>query len=328
MKVYKLPSGNYRIQFYIDKKRRSITLDHKVSEREADRIVADIIRNHNSVKNESFKTLALEYIDAKENVLSPNTRRGYTICLKRLSSRFLNSNIAKIDQILIQREINELSSKYSPKTVKNTYGFISAVFDMFRPNTTFKITFPQKNPYNAYCPTNDDIRLILKNCKDNYIVPFSLGILGMRRGEIAAAELSDLSDDGILSISKSTYRDENNNHGIKTTKTDTSTRSIYIPEELADRIRKQGYICNVSEGRLWAYLKALQVKLDIPHFRFHDLRVYYASYAHAMGIPDKYIQEAGGWKTDYTMKQVYRKAMADEYKKSQLEYHESIKNFL
>lgn len=34
---------------------------------------------------------------------------------------------------------------------------------------------------------------------------------------------------------------------------------------------------------------------NIPHFRFHDLRHYSANVLHALGIPDAYIMERGGW---------------------------------
>jgi len=47
----------------------------------------------------------------------------------------------------------------------------------------------------------------------------------------------------------------------------------------------------------------------LPRFRFHDLRHYQASILHAMGVPDKYIMERGGWKTDSTLKNIYQHTM-------------------
>lgn len=49
-------------------------------------------------------------------------------------------------------------------------------------------------------------------------------------------------------------------------------------------------------------------------YRFHDLRHYYASTAHYLGIPDAYIMANGGWKTDSVMKRVYREALPDKLK--------------
>jgi integrase len=49
----------------------------------------------------------------------------------------------------------------------------------------------------------------------------------------------------------------------------------------------------------------------LPHFRFHDLRHYYVSIAHALGVPDAYIMQMGGWKTDNVMHRVYRDTLPD-----------------
>lgn len=46
-------------------------------------------------------------------------------------------------------------------------------------------------------------------------------------------------------------------------------------------------------------------------FRFHDLRHYSASIMHAIGVPDVYIMERGGWSSDHTLKRIYCGAMDD-----------------
>ena len=50
----------------------------------------------------------------------------------------------------------------------------------------------------------------------------------------------------------------------------------------------------------------------LPSFRFHDLRHYSASIMHAIGVPDVYIMERGGWKSDHVMKRIYRNSIDDE----------------
>ena len=67
-------------------------------------------------------------------------------------------------------------------------------------------------------------------------------------------------------------------------------------------------------------IKALhryQKKLDIQSFRFHDLRHFYASYAHSMGMSDADLLKSGGWKTDNVLKNVYRHAMKDSLQEQQ-----------
>lgn len=62
-------------------------------------------------------------------------------------------------------------------------------------------------------------------------------------------------------------------------------------------------------------LKRALKKNALPDFRFHDLRHYAASILHAIRIPDQYIMNYGGWKTDYVMKSVYRNAIDEETQK-------------
>ena len=53
-------------------------------------------------------------------------------------------------------------------------------------------------------------------------------------------------------------------------------------------------------------------RAGIPHFRFHDLRHYCASVQHALGVPDAYIMQRGGWGNDRVLKEVYRHALKDK----------------
>lgn len=70
-------------------------------------------------------------------------------------------------------------------------------------------------------------------------------------------------------------------------------------------------------------------KLEIPHFRFHDLRHYNASVQHALGIPDAYIMQSGGWGNDSVLKEVYRHTlpdMEDKMNKIAINYFESMQH--
>ena len=53
-------------------------------------------------------------------------------------------------------------------------------------------------------------------------------------------------------------------------------------------------------------------KTGMSHFRFHDLRHYSASIQHALGIPDAYIMQRGGWGSDTVLKSVYRHVLEDK----------------
>jgi integrase len=50
----------------------------------------------------------------------------------------------------------------------------------------------------------------------------------------------------------------------------------------------------------------------IQHMSFHDLRHMSASIMLALGIPDKYAMERGGWSTPSVMKSVYQHTFSAE----------------
>ena len=62
-------------------------------------------------------------------------------------------------------------------------------------------------------------------------------------------------------------------------------------------------------------LKDIWERAGIPHFDFHDLRHYCASVQHALGVPDAYIMQRGGWGNDRVLKEVYRHALKIKYPK-------------
>lgn len=102
-----------------------------------------------------------------------------------------------------------------------------------------------------------------------------------------------------------------------TAKTDEGNREIYIPDKLRDEILKTGVIYDGAPKVLLVSLHRFQDKLGIPRFRFHDLRHFYASYAHSMGMSDADIMKSGGWRSDFCMKNVYRHAMKDSLQANQ-----------
>lgn len=317
---------NWRIRFYLNGKQKSISCDHEPTKKEAKALVQELM-NEAQTQSESadtFENLAKEYIESKRAVLSPNTVRGYMSDLKRISENFKKLKINDIDQLSVQREVSQIAASYSPKTTKNANGLISAVLKMYRPKLSLTVKLPQAEKKDFYCPTDEEVKKILEMAKPTrYYVAFCLGVMGMRRGEIAAATLGDLNGN-ILTVKSATYTDDKNNHGIKTTKTTDSTRNIFLPDELVKRINEQGYIYDGAESRLWASLSDMQAILGIKHFRFHDLRAYFATYAHLMGIPDRVIQDTAGWKTDYTMKKIYRRTQEQTNQEKQKEYWSNL----
>ena len=314
MTIEKLPSNNYRIVEMRNGVRHRITVDHKPTDEEARNLID---RKLGIVTNSTpFKQAAEIYIDSKSNILSPSSIRGYRSIVGHLPVEFLNAPICSIKKSTLQILINKLSGQYKPKTVRNTSAFIMSVLKFFDIEVKSP-TLPAKEVKIDYIPTEEDIKKILAEVKGTkYEVPFILGTLGLRRSEICALEKEDLNGN-VLTINKALVLNERNEWTLKhTTKTDKSTRTIVVPDYVAELIRENG-ACPCTPHSLYWKLQRVQMKLEIPRFPFHKLRHFFASYLHENGFTDKQIQEMGGWATGNIMKSVYQHAMSMDSAKSE-----------
>lgn len=317
MNITKLPSGSYRIRKMENGRTYSITVPYKPGKKEADKLISEKISGADVNRN-TFLECAEEYVRGKQHTLSPATIRGYTSIIKMLPEKLKMTQIGLLTAWDVQKYVDQLTAEgKSPKTVRNYHGFISAVLATFAPDTTISTKLPQKTQEAEYVPSDEDVRRILDMAEGTpYEIPLRLACYGLRRSEICALTLDDL-DGCKLTIHRALVADENMNWVVKTTKTESSTRTIMIDEDLANLIRKTGKIYDGYPNRIYWNLRKYQDALGIPHFPLHYFRHYYASTMHALGISDAVIMETGGWRTDHVMKRVYRHAKntADEQAK-------------
>ena len=308
--------GNkWRISEQINGKRFRVSVDHKPSDREARLLISEKMANDRTARcgKGSFLHFADKYIAAKSNILSPSTIRAYRSIIKNLSDDFCATQLADITQERIQIEINNYAATHSAKSTHNAHGFISSIFGLYRPQMNISTTLPQKVKYEAVTPSEEDVQKVLEAVTGTfYEIAFRLGVYGMRRGEICAITSEDLNGN-MLSINKSKVLNDREEWVIKPIpKTTDSQRDIYIDDYLANLIREKGEAFGSNPNILNQHLHRLQKRLKLPVFRFHDLRAYYATLAHSMGIPDKYIMANGGWSSNRIMDRVYKRTFAEK----------------
>lgn len=320
----RLPSGNYRAQVFLGKDEKGnrqyksftgFTADE--ADLKALQYKAKIMPSAGS--NKSLLRASHDFLRINENTLSVTTQRGYKSIHRKLGSdykSFACNNINAIDKKTLQKFLNQLSLTHAPKTVRNYYGYICTIL---RANelTPPDCNLPQRKRPVLNIPDENTIKKLFEHIKGTDLeVPVMLAALvPMRRGEICAAKIEDLDENNVLHIHRSLAISDDCDVFEKPPKTDGSDRYVELPQELADKIRAQGYICNIS---IKAISKRFSAELDragIEHFRFHDLRHAFVSIAHASGIPDAYIMARGGWSTSYTVNNVYRHVLdADRLK--------------
>lgn len=318
MTIEKLPSGSYRATVMQEGKRYRKTFDHKPTQKEVLQALAEEMDNTPKNAGLSFRAAAKQYTESKRNVLSPSTLRDYVKYPDRLPAWFSDMNIDAIDQLTLNKVINEISEGKAPKTVRNYHAFISAILGTYRPNMKIYTTLPQKRKNEPYIPSDNDVKRILDALKDTeYYVPIMLACYGLRRSEIAALTINDI-EGTIVHIRKAKVLNENNEWVEKTTKTTESERDIYISEELANMIRENGYVMNVHPGNIIKHLSETEKKLGIEHFSLHKLRHYFAS--KMLTVTDsKTVQALGGWKSDNVLKTVYAHSLKEEQEKAKKE---------
>ena len=317
MKIEKLPSGSYRVRKMYKGETCSLVFDHKPTQKEAlQAIAAELDKVKTKYDRLTFKGAAVEYVEMKRNVLSPKTIKEYVGMAERLPEWFQNLPLTDITQVDINRVVNELSKNKSPKTVQNFHGLISAILGAFRPDMKIYTKLPQKVKNEPYIPSQEDVRAILEAAKGTmFEIPIALACYGMRRSEICALTLDDISGD-VVRITKAMVQDENRKWVIKSTKTTESTRDIIISSELADKIRAQGYVYKGFPNSITAYLTRIEKQLGLQHFTIHKLRHYFASQMSAFGVPEADILKLGGWQSDRVMKSIYRHSMMNKEEKA------------
>lgn len=314
MKAEKVSENTYRIRKTYKGMRYDLYFDHIPDEREITIALSERYQSNDLRADKgTFEAYCDKYIESRRNVCSPSTLGGYQKCKRCLSKELKAKMLYDITQNDVQKEISWYSKGRSPKTVKNQHGFISAVLGEFRPSFHLATTLPQGKSAQRELPITAEVEMILNASKGTpYHIGFQLAILGLRRSEICGITLDDIKGN-ILTIDKAKIYDEENHLMIRdNTKTENSTREIYLPDSLVEEINTTGVIYDRTPPMLLKTLHKYQDMLDLPRFTLHDLRHYYASYAHLVGVPDVYIMKAGGWKTDHVMKKIYRDALRDK----------------
>ena len=333
MAIEKLKSGHYRIRFEKDRKKYSITTDRKPTKREEAALIQEYMEKlqeqQNRKKNGSFLDFANEYIDSKEKVLSASTIRGYKATLRGIPESFTSLPFYEIEQHDISRLVNDLVDKVKPKTIYNRHGLVVSVLKEFRPSFVVRTKLPRKEQKDIYTPSEKEVQALFTALKDtDEYIPICLATMGLRRSEIGALTLEDLSDDNVLTINKAKVQNSDEKWIIQNyTKTERSNRKVPIPDELANRIRKQGYIYSHVLGKVYETMIKIEKELGLPQFGIHRLRSYFASKAHALGLADSVIMTLGGWKSDNIMKNIYRKALNEDIKEGTEAYLNHI-NFM
>lgn len=141
---------------------------------------------------------------------------------------------------------------------------------------------------------------------DTYLMAELLFWTGMREGEMLALTPMDIDlDNGLIQVSKTYYRSDGKDI-ISTPKTDTSNRTIMIPEFLVEEIKAYigGYYGLPQNERLFPIvartlqkrMTGLMEKARVKKIRIHDFRHSHVAYLINQGVQPLIIKERLGHK--------------------------------
>lgn len=321
MNAKKLPSGSWRARLFLGedesgkKHYKSFTASTK---REAERLALNYAEELAKPDKITFGDALTKYIDSKSNVLSPSTLRGYRQ-METYYKPIKNKDVSEIDQNAVVCFINNFAGKHSPKTVRNAYSLLCAVIRSQIPDASFDVTMPQKQVLQYYIPKDSELKKLLEYTKitdhDLYIAILLASVGTLRRSEVCGLHADDINGN-VIHVHNVMVKDQHFEWVMKSVpKNSTSDRYVEYPKQVVAALPKSGKICNLNPDQITHHFGDVIKKLDLPHFRFHDLRHYAVTIMHAMGIPEAYIMERGGWKTNTVLNQVYRGTRSDFSKK-------------
>lgn len=345
-KAKKLPSGSWRVQVFdcfepiLDKngnpvlddkgkpkKKRiykSFTTDDPSAKgkREIEREAAawaaskDIVKSEEQKKEKITLGQAMDnYIALRSSVLSPSTIREYKRSRKKDLQNLMNMDIYTITQEDIQAEINQEALTHAPKSVRNMHGLLTSVLAVYRPDFAVKTKLPAKVRPKLYVPSDDDVKRLMEVVKDTDMeLPVLLAAFGpMRRSEICALA-SDHVTGNTVYVEFAMVLNDSHEWVYKRTKSYAGDRYITFPDFVIQKLNKKSgkNMVGLLPYQISDRFSGILEDAGIPHFRFHDLRHYCASIQHAIGIPDAYIMQRGGWGNDGVLKQIYRHVMESQ----------------
>jgi len=338
----KLPSGSWRVRVFAGKDEtgkdvyKSFTSEDK---KEAEFMAAEFKVKHKKEKISglTFDKAVSRYIEAKRNLLSPSTIRGYKIMQKNNFPLIKDKKIDDLDgSNLIQLQMNENAKKYSAKSLRNQLGLISAVM-RYNHYYISNITLKPKEHKSYPMPTENDakrIMEILRNAPDIECQVLLALTCSLRQSEIAGIHVEDVRGSQIY-IHGAIVRDEHNKYTYKpTNKSDAGTRIIDMPPYLQKRIVMRckkvghGFLFDITpNGLLYRFKKLLKAN-GLPPYNMHSLRHCFAAIMHAQGVPDKYVMQMGGWSSNHVLQDIYQYTFNEETSKIKKETNNYFENVL
>lgn len=317
MKAQRLPSGSYRTLAPAERDengkiiRKSFTAP---TEWESLKLAAEYAeRKAIGVDNKDMtvKQAFTKYIDARDNIISPSTLRGYNIIKNSRLQLIMDFKIRDLRINDVQMAVNFDSQRLSRKSIKSAVSLLKSVLEAQDVELNIKkITIPQPKAKKKAIP---DVEKVLRAVIGTDIeLPCLLAMwLSLRISEVRGLQFRDISEDGrYINVCRARMCLDGSDVLREQNKTYESTRTNLLPPYILNLIQQvphekdTDFIVTFCYETIRRKFKEImrQNGFDIT---FHKLRHEFATTLNDLGVPSDYIQKLGGWATDNIMKSVY-----------------------
>lgn len=304
----KLPSGKWRCRVYDKAAGRQISFT-AAKKSDAER-KAQLYQLSQSTERASmtFEQIAEQFFENRSKSLSEGTIREYKRIFEHDLRPLYRYRLDAITNEELQAFANDLAQDKATKTVKNIYGLAVSIIHSVLPSRRFSVRIARKvQKREVELPPKEDIeRLIALPKSEDIQLAIELALYGgLRRGEICALEVSDLSGNTIH-IRRAMVQDEFGCWVIKAPKTAQSDRFVELPASLADKIRaRSGRVVRLTPNSVSNDFPRIARRAKVK-ITFHQLRHWSASYLHDNGVSEAEILKRFGWSQGYVFRNVYR----------------------
>lgn len=290
-----------------DRKRKSKTVtftSKKELERMHQRFIDEV--HHNPLIDTTVAELLESYINGRKVLgVKQTTLHGYEVTAERIYSRFKGIKATDLTSYQVQTFINDMSEKYSAKTIRNTISLLSSAYDnairlgQLSKNPCKMVTLPKKEQPKIDIFDNEQITVFL-NALDqerlDYKVAYQLALFcGLRRSEILGLQERHINVPfRCVTVEQSRHNVKGSDY-VQTTKTESSHRTIAVPDfvmeniiELldlhnsvqykhTDYLIQNGFGQPMTPSALTSQIYRIEERAGLPQVSLHDLRHTFAS---------------------------------------------------
>lgn len=318
-----------------NRRRKAKTVSYtskKELERMHQRFIDEV--HHNPLIDTTVDELLDMYIRSRKSLgIEATTIRGYETAAKRINSRFKGVNATDLTSYQVQAAVTDMTEKYSSKTIRNTITLLSSAYDnavrlgQLEKNPCKFITLPKKESSKIDIFNEDEIARFLQALKDerlDYKVAYELALFcGLRRSEILGLTESAVSIPFKCLTVSQTRHNVNGETIIQGTKTESSRRTLAIPDfvltDIAELIEKHnsvkyehtdfliqdGFGKPMGHSALTMQIFRIEEKAGLPRVSIHDLRHTFASMLNNAHVDIAMISRELGHSTINTTLSVY-----------------------